>query len=410
MAIAHTISAACELNEAVQVTRLGRAQFTGEEAALQIRVAVTRGGTPCPLEGLAVTGYQLRADGTTLVISGSAEGHEALLTLPAEACAVPGAFQLLIRLADGAAARVLFWGEGTVTRGETDTLLSAGEAVPDLNTLLARLAALEAATDAAVSATAALRQERDSLEDLMQAYAPSFATEEGQEVTFLPAEGTRLWPILRFRTPQTGAGQIGPENPRPFAPVTGVTLSLSAGGETRTAQATIQDSGTVGAGVVDWRAGTLRVTHGLITLDGNAGIRRSGAWASSWTFAINVPDMIQASGAEVTSDWLPRATSAEMQAELRPGIRTSYISGNSASSLIFGLGQAHPFDVEEMKAYLAEHPLTVLYPLQEERSIPLALPVIRAGAGAHTARVSQGTLQMRGTAVCRGCAEAQGEA
>ena len=154
MDIARHIDTLCELNHPLRPAHLGSGHFPGERGGCVITTAVTRDGSPLTLNGCTAAGYVLRADGTTLVCAAECAGSAVSLALPQEAWAVPGAFQVLIRLTCGSTISTVFWGEGAAQAGG-GSLMQAGEPVPTLDNLLNRIADMEAA---AASARAVVTQ------------------------------------------------------------------------------------------------------------------------------------------------------------------------------------------------------------------------------------------------------------
>ena len=144
MDIARHIDTLCELNQPLHPAHLGSGHFPGERGGCVITAAVTRDGSPLPLNGCTAAGYVLRADGTTLVCAADCAGSAAVLALPQERWAVPGAFQVLIRLTCGDTISTVFWGEGAA-QPAGGSLVQAGEPVPTLDDLLNRIADMEAA-------------------------------------------------------------------------------------------------------------------------------------------------------------------------------------------------------------------------------------------------------------------------
>ncbi|MBQ8128986.1 MAG: hypothetical protein IJ175_01885, partial [Clostridia bacterium] len=83
MDFSHVVCAGCDLAQCVRRTRLGRLFAENDALAHTFEVTVTRGEEKVSLEGAAVTGWFVRADGGTVAVSGTAEGSVARLRLPA---------------------------------------------------------------------------------------------------------------------------------------------------------------------------------------------------------------------------------------------------------------------------------------------------------------------------------------
>ena len=139
----------------VQMTPMNQLFATSDERAHTIRVTVKASGKAVGLTGAGVIGYFMRADGDTVVITGSVSGNVVTLVLPESCYVAPGHFSLIIKVTQGGDRKAVFWGDGFVTRSNTDVIVDPGDVIPSLEELLARIAEMEAATKAASTATSA---------------------------------------------------------------------------------------------------------------------------------------------------------------------------------------------------------------------------------------------------------------
>lgn len=150
-----TLHYAADLRAGIFQTRMPMLFATGDQGAHEIRVTVTEDGQPASLTGRTVSGYFIRADRSTVLLSGSAEGNTARVTLSQSCYVQPGGFSLFIKTGVAGETAAVFWGVGTVVRSTTDTIVDPSETIPSLEELLAQIDAMEAATTAAQSATSA---------------------------------------------------------------------------------------------------------------------------------------------------------------------------------------------------------------------------------------------------------------
>lgn len=155
----------------------------GDNNAHTWRVIVLDGGEPAQITG-NITGYFVRADGNTVVVTGELSGHIASVTL-AQACyAIQGDLRAVMRLKVG---------ESTITlsalilhvRSEiSDSIIDPGEVIPSLDDLLAQIDACEEATDAANDAADAANQAAQSASavesDIESAEAARVTAEQGR--------------------------------------------------------------------------------------------------------------------------------------------------------------------------------------------------------------------------------------
>ena len=143
------------LDAGIYQTRLPMLFASGDEDAHTVSVALTRDGEPELLAGQTVSAYFIRADGSTVLLGGSASGNVASVTLDASCYVQPGGFSLFIKVGQSGQTAAVFWGVGTVARSTTDTIVDPSDTIPSLAELLAQIDAMEAATTAAQSATSA---------------------------------------------------------------------------------------------------------------------------------------------------------------------------------------------------------------------------------------------------------------
>lgn len=150
-----TLHYAADLRAGIFQTRMPMLFASGDQRAHEIRVTVTEDGQPVPLTGKTVSGYFIRADRSTVLLSGSAEGNTARVTLSQSCYVQPGGFALFIKTGVAGETAAIFWGAGTVVRSTTDTIVDPSETIPSLEELLAMIGAMETATTAAQSAASA---------------------------------------------------------------------------------------------------------------------------------------------------------------------------------------------------------------------------------------------------------------
>lgn len=117
---------------------------------------VYKDGAPINLGG-ACTGLVMRADGTTVPLTGFIEGNAAYVVLDQPSCAIPGPIQVAVNWVSGSNTTTLVVAYGTVIQTDTRDYVQPGTPIPDINTLLAAIEDMETATDAAnAAATGAL--------------------------------------------------------------------------------------------------------------------------------------------------------------------------------------------------------------------------------------------------------------
>lgn len=110
-------------------------------------VNVLKDGAPVDLSGCTVTGYFLKPDGTTVIMSGFTSGSKAYVSLPATCYAVEGQFTLAIKLTGGGVTGTMRVIDGTVINTSNDNVIDPGGTVPDITALMAVISRAEAAAE-----------------------------------------------------------------------------------------------------------------------------------------------------------------------------------------------------------------------------------------------------------------------
>lgn len=103
----------------------------GDDRGHVWRVTVLDGGQPAELTG-NVRGYFIRADGATVMVTGTLSGNTATVELADACCAVEGPMVGLMRLESSSGAVTLAERRFLVRRGKTDSIVDPGHAFPSL--------------------------------------------------------------------------------------------------------------------------------------------------------------------------------------------------------------------------------------------------------------------------------------
>ena len=138
-----------DLKQIVRVQELDGQLFTADNQANLIGVIVTDQGQPVTLSG-NVNGYVIRADGNTVVVSGSIQANKAKIVLPASCYAKAGPIHIVIKVGNTTiGACTSYVGQST-----TGDIVDPGHVVPSLSELLAQIENCRTATTAANTAAA----------------------------------------------------------------------------------------------------------------------------------------------------------------------------------------------------------------------------------------------------------------
>lgn len=155
--MAITINRTTSLDGAILPEFMPGLLYMNENQAHKFVITCTRGGSAVTLTG-GITGRFMRADGQTILLSGSISSGKANLTLPQSCYIVPGRFTMAIFNVVGNAVTTIYALTGNVARTQTDTLVDPGNTVPTIDNLLAEIDAMRQATaDANAAATKAVR-------------------------------------------------------------------------------------------------------------------------------------------------------------------------------------------------------------------------------------------------------------
>ena len=140
-----------DLSEAINVTPLRTLFAMGDDQAHRFEIKLTRGAEPVDLAGSTVYGEftNFTPHATTVNLKGMAEGGAAVVVLTKPCYTLEGRFALVIRVkgADGTAA--VFYGDGYMRSTTADTVIDGDYIIYDVNTLLEKIAEVNAATSAA---------------------------------------------------------------------------------------------------------------------------------------------------------------------------------------------------------------------------------------------------------------------
>ena len=113
-------------------TFLNKALGEGDAYGDRFGVIVQRGGQPVDLTGVSVSGFFIRANGTTESLSGSRSGSKCWVDLPAACYAVEGNFTLGIKLTHSGTTVTARIVDGTIVNTSLGNIYDPGSLIPDL--------------------------------------------------------------------------------------------------------------------------------------------------------------------------------------------------------------------------------------------------------------------------------------
>lgn len=136
----------------IQTTPLKSLYASGDKDAHAFELLLFNGGEELDLSSAQVNGYFIRADGYTVLITGTTAKNTVSLTLPESCYAIVGQFSFAVKIKIGDKRKTIFAGYGYVTRSTTDAIIDPGARIPSLDELLAQIDAAESAANAANAA------------------------------------------------------------------------------------------------------------------------------------------------------------------------------------------------------------------------------------------------------------------
>lgn len=107
--------------------------------------------------GMDVSAYLVRQDGSTVFLTGEAEGNKASVTLDDTCYAVNGGFTLTVKVTQDGVTTTVAMLDGYIRLTATDKVVDPGEALPSLEDILHEYDSMEAATAETLEASAATR-------------------------------------------------------------------------------------------------------------------------------------------------------------------------------------------------------------------------------------------------------------
>lgn len=144
-----------DLKKLNKVVHLKGNLFSQDNMSNLVGVHVFDDGEAVGTIGGTITGWILRDDGGSVMVTGETSGGDAWIVLPEEAYAVPGPVTITIRHTasseSGAARTALAVCTAYVYRTVSDTMVDPGDVLPSLEEIMARVQALETRVTEAMS-------------------------------------------------------------------------------------------------------------------------------------------------------------------------------------------------------------------------------------------------------------------
>lgn len=141
------------LDQSMRVTPLSTLFAKGDNAAHKFALTVLRGGVQDDLNGCTVNcKFYRMAESTVVNMTGTVEDSKAVAVLDKACYDYTGRFTMTISIKQGEASTTVFYGDGYMQGRSADTAITGEYIVYDIDTLLAKLDEIDAATSAANTA------------------------------------------------------------------------------------------------------------------------------------------------------------------------------------------------------------------------------------------------------------------
>ena len=211
-----------DLNKSLVRSYAGELLATGDKLSNRYGVRVFRQGAAVNLSGYAVTGYFIRPDMETVVITGAVSGNVAYVDLPQACYTQQGQFTLAVKVSGGGITQTVRIVDGYIRTTQTGTLIDPGSVIPTLDELFAQIAAVEQATAEATTATQEAKQAtadtKAATQEIMTTSAPAIVhTVTGALVNVTDGASRPAVRVVTHIEPvQDGSGEASPSNVRPI--------------------------------------------------------------------------------------------------------------------------------------------------------------------------------------------------
>ena len=211
--------------------------FTGDNNAHLWEVDVLDNGANADLSGYSVSAYFIRADGNTVIASGSVSQNTVKVELPQSCYSVPGVVKGVLKITKTGSTVTVGAIKFSVSTSTTDTLVDPEHIVPSIEELLSILAEIDQIADAeqerveAEQGRVAAEEERA---EAFEQFEQNLADGEYNGATFTPSlstAGLLSWSNDKGLANPASVNIMGPQGPAGAAGATGATGSQGPQGE-----------------------------------------------------------------------------------------------------------------------------------------------------------------------------------
>lgn len=212
--------------------------FTGDDNAHSWVVEVLDGGIPANLSGYSSSAYFIRADGNTVLATGTISGNVVSIDLPQSCYSVPGVVSGVLKITKTGSTVTVGAIKFSVSSSTTNTLIDPEDIVPSVDELLSILAEIDQIADAEqerVEAEQGRVAAEEAREEAFSQFEQAIESGEYNGATFTPsvsAEGVLSWTNDKGLANPDSVSVKGPQGPQGAKGDTGDTGPIGPAGPT----------------------------------------------------------------------------------------------------------------------------------------------------------------------------------
>ena len=212
--------------------------FTGDNNAHLWEVDVLDNGANADLSGYSVSAYFIRADGNTVIASGSVSQNTVSVELPQSCYSVPGVVKGVLKITKTGSTVTVGAIKFSVSTSTTDTLVDPEHIVPSIEELLSILAEIDQIANAEqerVEAEQGRVAAEEAREEAFSQFEQAIESGEYNGATFTPsvsAEGMLSWTNDKGLANPDSVSVKGPQGPQGPKGDTGDTGPIGPAGPT----------------------------------------------------------------------------------------------------------------------------------------------------------------------------------
>ena len=194
--------------------------YTGDDNAHSWIVEVLSSGSAADLSGYSVSAYFIRADGNTVIATGSISQNTVNVELPQSCYSVPGVVKGVLKITKTGSTVTIGAIKFSVSASSTDTLIDPENIVPSVDELLSILAEIDQIVDAEqerVEAEQGRVAAEEAREEAFSQFEQAIESGEYNGATFTPsvsAEGVLSWTNDKGLANPDSVSIKGPQGPQ----------------------------------------------------------------------------------------------------------------------------------------------------------------------------------------------------